>query len=160
MNRFARTYAVSIAAFFAMDLVWLGWVASGFYARHLESLLRPDVLWAPALLFYALFVAGVVHFVTLPAAGSIRKAAMNGAFFGFVTYATFDLTCLALFRDFPVIVVLVDLVWGAVLTGTVAAVGARFGGELQLREDFAEDVPVALDVVDDEGARVGGRLLD
>ncbi len=128
MKRVLSLYAVSIAAFFAIDLTWLGVVASDFYARHLGDLLRPDVLWAPAILFYLLFVAGVVKFVTLPAAGSVRKAALNGAFFGLITYATFDLTCLALFRDFPVIVVVVDLAWGAVLTASVAAAGALFEG--------------------------------
>lgn len=127
MKHAIRIYAVSIVTFFALDLVWLGVVASDFYARHLDSLLRPDVLWLPAVLFYLLFVAGVVFFVTIPAGGSVRRAAWTGALFGIITYATFDLTCLALFRDFPVIVVLVDLVWGAVLTASVATVGCWFG---------------------------------
>lgn len=131
MKRTLALYGVSIATFFALDMVWLGLVASDFYARHLGHLLSPDVLWVPAIVFYLLFVAGVVKFVTLPAAGSIRRAALNGAFFGLVTYATFDLTCLALFRDFPLIVVVVDLAWGAFLSASVASVGALASRRLQ-----------------------------
>jgi uncharacterized membrane protein len=57
------------------------------------------------------------------AAGSVARTLALGAFFGLVAYATFDLTCLALMRDFPVLVVVVDLVWGTVLTASVSAAG-------------------------------------
>ena len=82
-------------------------------------------MWPAALAFYGLYIAGILVFAVLPslAAGSLNKAIALGAFFGLVAYATFDLTSLALFRDFPVVVVAVDPVWGSALTETVAAAG-------------------------------------
>ncbi|GMV05921.1 MAG: hypothetical protein AMXMBFR53_21980 [Gemmatimonadota bacterium] len=124
-----KLYGLTAVVFFAIDLVWLGVVAQGFYQRHLGPLLRPDVLWPAALLFYLLYLAGLLVFAVLPGleAGSLPRAVALGAFFGLVAYATFDLTCLALLRDFPVAVVVVDLAWGTVLTGTVSAAGFVLG---------------------------------
>ncbi len=124
-----RTYAVAIVTFFALDLLWLGVVAKGFYRTQMGHLLRPDVQWGPALLFYLIFVAALVVFVVQPALEkqSLRHALLYGAFFGLATYAAYDLTNLALAKDFPTIVAVVDLAWGAVLSATVAAVGYKFG---------------------------------
>ncbi|HQW66904.1 MAG TPA: DUF2177 family protein [Gemmatimonadales bacterium] len=124
-----RTYAVAIVTFFALDLLWLGVVAKGFYRTQMGHLLRPDVQWGPALLFYLIFVAALVVFVVQPAMEkqSLRHALLYGAFFGLATYAAYDLTNLALAKDFPTIVAVVDLAWGAVLSATVAAVGYKFG---------------------------------
>jgi uncharacterized membrane protein len=123
----AKLYGLTAAVFFAVDLVWLGVVAVGFYQKHLGHLLRPDVLWPAALLFYALYLAGVLVFAVMPglAAGSLVRTVLLGGFFGLVAYATFDLTCLALFAEFPLIVVAVDLLWGMVLSAGVSA--ASFG---------------------------------
>jgi uncharacterized membrane protein len=122
-----KLYGLTALVFFAVDLVWLGVVAAGFYQRHIGHLLRPNVVWPAALLFYALYLVGVLVFAVVPglAAGSLARAVALGGFFGLVAYATFDLTCLALFVDFPVIVVVVDLLWGMVLTAGVSA--ASFG---------------------------------
>lgn len=120
---FLRMYAVGLTCFFALDLVWLGVVAKGFYRRQLGHLLRPDVQWVAALLFYLLFVAALVVFVAAPAAErrSYAHALGYGAFFGLAAYAAFDLTCLALFKEFPLAVVVVDLAWGATLSAAVSA---------------------------------------
>ena len=122
---FLKVFGAAGATMLALDLVWLGVVAKGFYVRHMGDLLRPQVRWVPALLFYLLYVVAVVVFVVMPAAErrSMARAIGMGAFFGVVAYATYDLTSLALIRDFPVIVVIVDLAWGAVLTATVSSVG-------------------------------------
>ena len=127
--QFLKLYGLMALVFFAVDLVWLGVVAAGFYQKHLGHLLRPDVLWPAALLFYALYLAGVMVFAVLPGlvAGSLARTAVLGAFFGLVAYATFDLTCLALFTGFPVLVVVVDLAWGAVLTAAVSSAGFALG---------------------------------
>jgi uncharacterized membrane protein len=126
---FLKLYGLTALVFFAIDLVWLGVVAAGFYQRHLGHLLRPDVLWAPALAFYLLYIAGLLVFAVLPglAAGVLTRSLALGAFFGLVAYATFDLTCMALMRDFPLVVVAVDLVWGMVLTTAVSAAGFGIG---------------------------------
>ena len=117
------------AVFFAIDLVWLGVVAPGMYQRHVGHLLAEQVRWVPALLFYAIYIAGLLTFAIVPAldAGSIARAVVLGALLGFFAYATFDLTCLALFKDFPVIVVVIDLIWGSVLSCAVCAAGYGIG---------------------------------
>jgi len=126
---YLKLYGLTAIVFFAVDLLWLGIVAQGFYDRHLASLLRDRPIWPAALLFYALYIAGILVFAVLPALGTgeIKRAMGLGAFLGLVAYATFDLTCLALFRDFPPIVVVVDLIWGTVLTASVAAAGFGLG---------------------------------
>lgn len=120
-----RTFAATGATMFALDMVWLGVIAKGLYARQMGSLLRPDVKWLPAILFYLLYVAAVVVFVVTPAAEqrSLARALGLGAFFGVAAYATYDLTSLALIRDFPLTLAVVDLVWGMALTTVASGAG-------------------------------------
>ncbi|MDA1082216.1 MAG: DUF2177 family protein [Gemmatimonadetes bacterium] len=120
-----KSFAATGATMFALDLLWLGVVAKGLYAREMGDLLRPDVKWVPALLFYFLYFAAVVVFVVLPAVEnkSLARAIGFGAFFGLAAYATYDLTSLALIRDFPLTIVLVDLAWGMALTAAASAAG-------------------------------------
>lgn len=130
---FFRLYLIVLPVFFALDMLWLGVLAKDFYRDQIGSLLKADVNWTAAILFYLVFIAGIVHFVLMPAVekGSARLALLNGAAFGFVTYATFDLTSLALVRDWPLPITLVDLAWGTVLTATVSWVAfrvSRLGG--------------------------------
>ncbi len=129
-----KLYGATAVVFFAIDLVWLGVVAQGFYQRHLGHLLRADILWGPALLFYTLYIAGVLVFAVLPGldARSLTRTLALGAFLGLVAYATFDLTSMALLRDFPLVVVVVDLVWGMVLTASVAAAAYGIGRWLDI----------------------------
>ena len=124
-----KLYGATALVFFAIDLVWLGVVAAGFYQKHLGHLMRPDVLWGAAILFYLVYIAGLLVFAVWPGleANSLPRTLALGAFFGLVAYATFDLTCLALFSGFPVVVVVVDLIWGTVLTATVSAAGFLIG---------------------------------
>ena len=126
---YLKLYLSTAAVFFAVDLVWLGLVASSFYQKHLGHLMAQDVRWVPALLFYAIFILGILVFAVLPGLdrGSMLRTVALGGFLGFFAYATFDLTCLALFRDFPVRVVVVDMLWGTLLSGTVSAAGFGLG---------------------------------
>ena len=116
------TYAVTLAIFFAIDLVWLGVVAKTFYQRHIGHLLSPDVNWGAAILFYLIYIGGIVFFAVKPALdeGSAMSALVRGAVFGFIAYATYDLTNQATMKDWPVLVTVVDLAWGTVLSATVA----------------------------------------
>ncbi len=115
-------YAVALLVFLALDMVWLTTIAQGLYRDQLGDLLRdpPNVL--AAVVFYALFVAGLVFFVVEPAirADSLRRALVTGAFFGVVTYATWDLTNLSVLADFPVAIVPIDLAWGGFVSASVA----------------------------------------
>jgi uncharacterized membrane protein len=117
-----RIYFITVPIFFVIDLIWLGVLAKDFYQRRLGYLMRPQVNWAAAILFYLIFIVGIVIFAVKPAleAQSPVRALVYGALFGFFTYATYDLTNLATVRDWPVIVTVVDLIWGTVLCGAVA----------------------------------------
>lgn len=126
---FVRLYLLTAVVFFAVDLVWIGTVASSFYQDHLGHLLRDQPLRLPALLFYAIYIVGILVFAVLPGmeADSLKRSVALGALLGLLAYATYDLTAMALFKDFPLVVVLTDLAWGIVLTGTVAAAGFGIG---------------------------------
>ncbi len=119
---FIKLYAIALPVFFAIDMVWLGLVAKGFYSKQIGSLLKPDVNWLAAILFYLLFIVGLVVFVITPAMekGSWIHTLLFGALFGLVCYATYDLTNLALAKDWPLLVTIVDLIWGAVLAASVS----------------------------------------
>jgi uncharacterized membrane protein len=129
-----KLYGATALAFFAIDLVWIGVVASGFYRLHLGHLMADEVRWGAAVLFYLIFLAGLLVFAVLPAleSGSLARAVALGASLGLFAYATFDLTCLALFREFPVVVAAVDMVWGTALSASVSAVSFGVGRWLGL----------------------------
>ena len=121
---FFKLYLIALPVFFALDMLWLGVVAKGFYARQIGHLLKPDVNWVAAAIFYLLFLAGLVFFVIEPAMQKQQwmYALGAGAFFGLVTYATYDLTNLAIAKDWPLAVTVVDLLWGTALGAAVAAI--------------------------------------
>ena len=121
-------YLLTVPVFFLIDMVWLGAVAKGFYQTNLGYLLGP-VNWPAAIIFYLLFIVGIIIFAVSPAlsAGSLTKAIVLGALFGFFTYATYDLTNLATVKNWPLIVVFVDIAWGMVLSGSVATASYLIG---------------------------------
>lgn len=126
---FAKTYLSALTAFLAIDFLWLGIVARGFYRRQIGYLLAEQVNWWAAIAFYLLFVAGLLVFAIGPAlqARSLQKALLLGGLFGLVAYATYDLTNLATVKNWPLIVTLVDLAWGTVLAAAVSAIGYLAG---------------------------------
>lgn len=107
-----------------IDFVWLGFIAKKLYQTEMGSILldKPNML--PAILFYIIYVVGVVVFVINPAIekGSLAYAAGYGALFGLVAYATYDLTSLSVLKGFSTKIVVIDLLWGALLTAAVASV--------------------------------------
>ena len=119
---FLKLYFIALPIFFAVDMVWLGLAAKNFYAKHIGFLMKANVNWAAAILFYLLFIAGLVVFVVTPALdkGSWVRALLFGALFGLITYATYDLTNLATLKDWPLVVTVVDLIWGTVLAASVS----------------------------------------
>ena len=126
---FVKLYFITIPIFFVVDLIWLGLIAKGFYKKHIGFLMRPQVNWTAAILFYCLFIIGLIIFSIQPAlqAVSIRKAALFGALFGFFTYATYDLTNLATLKDWPLKMTIIDIIWGTVLCAIVATVSYLLG---------------------------------
>jgi len=135
ITRFLSVYAVTLPIFFAIDLVWLGVVATSFYRQRLGHLLAAQVNWPAAILFYLVFIAGVVFFAVKPALEVKRamRALVYGALFGFFTYATYDLTNHATMRDWPVIVTAVDLAWGTALSASVAYLSYRLSSRIWQR---------------------------
>jgi uncharacterized membrane protein len=121
---FIKLFFIALPVFFAIDMVWLGLVAKKFYNQHIGFLMKPDITWYAAIIFYLLFIVGLITFVISPAIEkqSWMHAVIYGAFFGLVTYSTYDLTNLATMKDWPVIVTVVDLVWGTVLSASVSVI--------------------------------------
>ncbi len=119
---YLKLYALTVPVFFIIDLIWLGVVAKGFYQKNLKTFLSPDVNWTAAIIFYLIYIVGILVFAVLPgvAKDSLRHAALWGALFGFFTYATYDLTNLALLKNWPLNIVIVDILWGMVLCAVVA----------------------------------------
>lgn len=122
-------YLITLAVFFLIDMVWLGVVAKDFYRRHLGTMLSPKVNWGAAILFYLLFIAGLLIFVIRPALvqGAVLPALLLGALFGLISYATYDLSNLATLKGWPLIVTVVDLVWGTTLGGLVSLISTLLG---------------------------------
>ena len=106
-------------------LVWIGVVAKDFYARTIGTLLRESVNWPAALIFYLMYIGGIVVFVLTPAirnGSGIPHVALMGGLLGLFAYGTFDLTALALLEGWPTVVAVVDMTWGALLTAGTASV--------------------------------------
>ena len=118
--------------FFIIDLLWLGIIAKNFYRKHLAGILREKFSFGPALVFYVIYVIGLLVFVTLPAieSGSIVQAVGEGALFGLVAYATYDLSNWATLKNWPVKVVAADIIWGMMLSSAVATASFVIGNTL------------------------------
>jgi uncharacterized membrane protein len=119
---FIKLFLIALPLLFVIDIIWLVLVAKDFYQRQIGSLMRPDIGWFAAIAFYLLFIAGLVVFVVSPAIEkhSWTHALLFGSLFGLITYATYDLTNLATMKDWPVLVTVVDLLWGMVLSASVS----------------------------------------
>ncbi len=125
-------YLISFAVFLVIDFIWLGWVAKDFYSTHLGELMAEEVNWTSAIIFYLLFVAGLLIFVIIPTleSGSLLQAIILGAFFGVIAYGTYDLTNLATLKDWSLLVTVIDLIWGGALSAAVATAGYLVGNYL------------------------------
>ena len=121
---YLKLYALTVPIFFIIDMLWLGVVAKEFYRRQLGFILSPQVNWTAAVFFYLVYIAGILFFAVRPAVNhnSWGQAALLGALFGFFTYATYDLTNLATIKNWPLVMAVVDILWGACLCTLVALI--------------------------------------
>jgi uncharacterized membrane protein len=105
--------------------LWLGVVAKGVYQKYLGAFLSDQVNWAAAIIFYLIFILGIMIFAVQPAVerDSVLRGMILGVLFGFFTYATYDLTNLATLKEWPITIVFIDIVWGMVLSGVVSTAG-------------------------------------
>ncbi|MFH2118265.1 MAG: DUF2177 family protein [Candidatus Paceibacterota bacterium] len=131
---FIKLYLIALPVFFAIDMAWLGLIAKNFYAKYLGFLMKADVNWLAALLFYFLFIVGLVFFVIAPALEkqSWTYALLAGALFGLITYATYDLTNLATIKDWPLLITVIDMIWGSVLAASVSVISFLLAQKLGL----------------------------
>lgn len=119
-----KLYFITLFVFLGIDSVWLGFVAPRFYRAQIGHLMADTANLLAAGIFYLLFVGAMVYFVVEPAlrVGTVLDALIRGGLFGLATYATYDLTNLATLRDWPLLVTVVDMVWGTILTAGTSAV--------------------------------------
>lgn len=119
-------YIATFVVFVVVDIVWLGYIAFGYYRSQIGHLLAPEFNMPAAYAFYLIYVLGIVIFAVMPAvsAGSIVKALVTGLMFGFFCYATYDLTNLATLKGWSLPLSLIDMAWGSFVTGIAAAAGA------------------------------------
>jgi uncharacterized membrane protein len=132
MAYYFKLYFVTLAAFFAIDMVWLGFVARTFYRKYLGFLMAPSPNWLAAIIFYLLFIVGILVFVVLPGLeeNSLKTTLLRAALFGLITYATYDLTNLATLKDWPVLITIVDIAWGTILSVAVSFISFIAGNWL------------------------------
>ena len=125
MAYYLKLYVATFVAFLAIDMVWLGLVARTFYRKYIGFIMAPSPNWLAAIIFYLLFIVGILVLVVLPGLelGSLKTTLLRGAIFGLVAYATYDLTNLATLKDWPLIVTVVDMIWGTVLSTAVNYAG-------------------------------------
>ncbi|HET9133280.1 MAG TPA: DUF2177 family protein [Gemmatimonadales bacterium] len=124
-----KLYLLTLPVFAAVDLLWIGVLARDLYKENLGHLLSPTVNWTAAAVFYLLYIGGILLFAVRPGLeeGSVARAALWGALFGFFTYMTYELTNAATLPNWPLKVIVLDTLWGVVLCATVAAASARIG---------------------------------
>src|SRR3954471_15312999 len=122
MKRYAVLYMATLVVLIPIDFLFLGLVAKSFFTSQLGDMLGAIRL-TPAILFYLLYVAGILIFVSGSADATWRSTLLYGALFGLFCYATFDLTSLSLLRHWTWPVAIVDIAWGAVVTAVSSTAG-------------------------------------
>ena len=122
MNRYVVLYLATLVVLIPIDFIFLGMVAKGFFTSQVGDMLG-EIRLAPAILFYLLYVAGILVFVSGPIAATWQSTLPYGALFGLFCYATFDLTSLALLKHWSWPVAIVDVTWGAFVTAVSSTAG-------------------------------------
>jgi uncharacterized membrane protein len=122
VKRYAILYLATLIVIIPIDFLFLGTIAKSFFTSQVGDMLG-DIRFAPAILFYLLYVAGILIFVSGPAAATWQSTLMYGALFGLFCYATFELTALSLLRHWTWPVVVVDVCWGTFVTAVSATIG-------------------------------------
>ena len=119
-----KLFLIAFPVFLLIDMLWLGLIAKNFYAQQIGVLIKEQVNWLAAIIFYGLFVFGLVFFVIAPAveSASWTMALSRGSLFGLITYATYDLTNLATLKNWPLKLTIVDILWGVVLASSVSII--------------------------------------
>ena len=123
MTVFIRIYLVSLSIFLAFDAAWLTFMVPSFYGPLMENLMRGETIWTAAILFYLMYPAAIAALAVMPALANRQATSgfWRGAVLGTAAYGTYNLTNYATLDGWPLIVTIVDQIWGMILGGTVAA---------------------------------------
>ncbi len=121
IGAFVKNYLVTLLPFVVLDALWLGLVAPKFYKEQIGFIMAKSPKWSAAVVFYLLYIVGLVVFVT-GREGTPGQAALRGALFGLICYATYDLTNLATLEGWPIRVTVVDLLWGTFVSAATSLV--------------------------------------
>ena len=129
MTLWILLWIAAAVLFPAIDMVWLLWLGRGFYVSEIGNLLRQSPNFGAAGAFYILYVTGLMIMVIWPAvqAQSVQQALVQGALLGLIAYGTYDLTNLAVMKGFTTKIAMIDMLWGTVLTASVAALTTWIG---------------------------------
>ena len=132
MIKMLAAYGLTLVAFAAIDAVWLINMAPRLYKPEIgEVMMDKGFRLTPAMIFYAIYIGGIVYFAVWPGlTEGVAKAALQGAVLGFICYATYDLTNYATLKVWSLKVTVLDLMWGTVLTGGTAAAGTWLTSKL------------------------------
>ncbi|PWB53914.1 MAG: DUF2177 domain-containing protein [Anaerolineales bacterium] len=132
VRSYIKLYLITLITFFVIDIVWLGLVAGTLYRSYLGFLFAPTTNWVAAVLFYLLFILGILVFVVVPGLqdSSLKATLLRAVLFGLVTYATYDLTNLATVKNWPVLITVIDMAWGMVLSVLVSYISFLAGKRL------------------------------
>ena len=126
------TFLSVTSVFLFIDVIWLSQSFSYFYQPNIGDLLREDIIIFPAALFYLIYPLGVTILVVLPSLkkGSLKTISLNGFVLGFVAYGTYNLTNMATLKGWSASVVVVDMIWGGILTGASAVLGTHIARKI------------------------------
>lgn len=126
MTRYIAAYIIAAIIFGILDAIWLTNAAELLYRPIIGEIMADQFRLAPALTFYAIYLAGMLWFAVRPALidGKWATALLNGAILGFLCYATFDLTSQAVLKVWSTKLTIIDLIWGTFATGTTSALTA------------------------------------
>lgn len=121
------SFFIAALVFLLLDGIWLGYIAKSFYTENIGHLLRLNdgvlqPIWPAAIIVYIALISGLVLFVLPKAKSCLKKASIWGAFYGFVTYATYDFTNLALIKNWPLHISVIDTCWGITLCSLTSAI--------------------------------------
>lgn len=122
MNRYVVLYLATLFVILPLDFLFLGVVARDFFTSQVGNMLG-ELKLVPAILFYLVYVVGILIFVSGGVGATWQSTLLYGALFGFFCYATFDLTSLALLRHWSWPAAIVDVFWGALVTAVASTAG-------------------------------------
>jgi uncharacterized membrane protein len=132
VNRYVVLYFATLIVLIPLDFLFLGVLAKGFFVSEVDDMLG-EVRLAPAILFYLIYVAGTVIFVSGGSTATWQSTLIYGALFGLFCYSTFDLTALALLKHWSAAVAVVDVAWGAAVTAVSSTAGLTIANWLTPR---------------------------